>query len=144
MQDKYYMFQNRLTKVYRHLSKTAKRLNVTCYRIYDHDLPEFPFLIEIFQDNLYVSEYKRNHNLREAEYQQWLETSKEIIGEVTGIHVNNIYLRLRQRKQGRQGQYQSAVGSGHSAVGSGQSAIVNENGLKFIINLTDYLDTGLF
>jgi len=40
------MFENRLLKVYKHKSKQARRLNVSCYRVYDHDLPEFPFAIE--------------------------------------------------------------------------------------------------
>ena len=41
-EEKFTMFRNRLTKVYRHLGKQARRQGVSCYRIYDHDLPEFP------------------------------------------------------------------------------------------------------
>jgi 23S rRNA (cytosine1962-C5)-methyltransferase len=137
MQEKYKMFRNRLAKVYRHLSKAAGRLKVTCYRIYDHDIPEFPLIIEIYQDKLYVSEYKRNHLFDEQEYQDWIEASKNIISEVTGILTENIYLRLRKRKEGRLGQYQKQENEK-------QELIVEEGGLKFIINLTDYLDTGLF
>jgi len=55
MQDKFDMFRNRLEKVYRHLSKTAKSQGVTCYRLYVHDLPEFPLFVELYEDNLYVS-----------------------------------------------------------------------------------------
>jgi len=135
--DKYLMFKNRLEKVYRHLSKQAKKQNVRCYRAYDHDLPEFPFIIEIYEDKLYVSEYKRRHALGEEEHQEWMEQCKTIMSEILEIKPSNIFLKLRQRKEGRQGQYQKV-----DEVKS--EFIVHEQGLKFIVNLSDYLDTGLF
>ena len=58
-EDKFIMFRNRLEKVYRHLGKQARRVGVTCYRLYDHDLPEFPFCIEIYEQHIYIAEYKR-------------------------------------------------------------------------------------
>jgi 23S rRNA (cytosine1962-C5)-methyltransferase len=136
-QVKSIMFHNRLTKVFRHLSKQAKRLGVSCYRIYDHDLPEFPFLIEIYEDKLYVAEYKRRHSLNDEEHEQWLTNSLEIITGVTGISMENVFLKLRQRKQGREGQYKKVSSLQHEFE-------VKENNLKFIVNLSDYLDTGLF
>lgn len=136
-ENKNIMFRNRLTKVYRHLSKTARRQAVSCYRIYDHDLPEFPFSIEMYEDKVYVAEYKRRHNLSEEAYEDWMKKSLEVIAEVAQIPVENIFTKLRQRKAGRKGQYQKTDFT--------QSEfIVQENGLKFIVNLSDYLDTGLF
>jgi 23S rRNA (cytosine1962-C5)-methyltransferase len=134
---KYLMFRNRLDKVFRHLSKQAKRQNITCYRVYDHDLPEFPFLIEFYEDKLYVSEYKRRHGLSDEEHVAWLENCLEIMKEVLGIKPENIFLKLRQRKAGRLGQYQKLSEEKNEF-------IVHENRLKFIVNLSDYLDTGLF
>lgn len=135
--EKILMFRNRLTKVYRHLGKQAKRQQVSCYRVYDHDLPEFPFCIEIYEDKLYVAEYRRRHGLSDDEHEQWLEQSMAVITEVLLISPENIYLKLRQRKPGRLGQYQKVNEDR-------QEFIVHESGLKFIINLSDYLDTGLF
>ena len=135
--DKYLMFQNRLEKVYRHLSKQAKRQDISCYRVYDHDLPEFPFLIEIYENKLYVSEYKRRHNLSEEDHERWLAGCKAVMGEVLDIPKAEIYLRMRQRKEGRLGQYQKLNEAKSEFV-------VHESGLKFLVNLTDYLDTGLF
>jgi 23S rRNA (cytosine1962-C5)-methyltransferase len=145
MENKFEMFRNRLAKVYKHLSKTAKRLQVSCYRLYDHDLPEFPFCIEIYQDKLYVAEYKRRHGLDGQEYVVWLEKSKEVMSEITGVSPENIFMRMRQRKSGRQGQYQKQSGDQSSESGVQSSElVVEENGLKFLVNMTDYLDTGLF
>jgi len=134
---KYLMFYNRLQKVYKHLSKLASRQGVSCYRIYDHDLPEFPFIIEMYEGNLYVSEYKRRHSLTDEEHHLWLEQCKSIISEVTSVSVENIYVKLRKRKEDRKDQYQKLDKARNESV-------VHEGGLKFIVNLSDYLDTGLF
>src|SRR6185503_17868505 len=136
-EDKFIMFQNRLEKVYRHLGKQAKRMNVTCFRLYDHDLPEFPFCIEIYGPNIYIAEYKRRHGMGEDEHDEWLEKSIEIICGVVKVDKEYIFLKLRQRKPGRLGQYQKKSGAK-------AEFIIEENGLKFIVNLSDYLDTGLF
>lgn len=136
-EDKFIMFKNRLEKVYRHLDKQAKRLGVGCYRLYDHDLPEFPFCIEIYEQHIYIAEYKRRHGMNEAEHDEWLEKSIDIICDVLKSQKENIFLKLRQRKPGRLGQYQK-TGVEKSEL------IVEENSLKFIVNLSDYLDTGLF
>src|ERR1044072_1908681 len=99
---KYLMFQNRLEKVFRHLSRQARKQDISCYRIYDHDLPEFPFLIEIYEERLYVSEYKRNHSLSDEAHEEWLEDCKKIMAKVVSVPEENIYLKMRRRKEGRQ------------------------------------------
>lgn len=136
-EDKFIMFRNRLEKVYRHLGKMAKKMNISCYRLYDHDLPEFPLCIEIYEQNVYVAEYKRRHNLDETQHDEWLKQSISLIAEILKVQEGNIYLKLRQRKEGRVGQYQK---TGENKI----EFVVGENNLKFIVNLSDYLDTGLF
>ena len=136
-EEKFLMFRNRLLKVYRHLSKQAQRQGVSCYRVYDHDLPEVPFCIEIYGDKLYVAEYKRRHGLSDEAHENWIAGSLEIMSEVLHVSKENIFLKLRQRKPGRLGQYQK-LGTAKNEL------IVEENGLQFIVNLGDYLDTGLF
>ena len=131
------MFKNRLLKVHRHRSKQAKRQNISCYRIYENDIPEFPFAIDIYGDKLYVAEYKRNHNLTDEEYDDWFEESLVAIQEVLSIDAGDIFVKQRQRKAGRQGQYEKVDSIKNEF-------IIEENGLKFRVNLSDYLDTGLF
>ncbi|MFM7671724.1 MAG: class I SAM-dependent methyltransferase [Bacteroidota bacterium] len=131
------MFRNRLVKVFRHLGRQARRQGIACYRLYDHDLPEFPLRIEIYGDQIYLSEYKRSHGMTEEIHDQWLEAVYQVIEEIIGVPGDRIHGKLRQRKLGRQGQYQRT--------GEEQAFFeVNENGLRFWVNLTDYLDTGLF
>ncbi|MDP4259512.1 MAG: class I SAM-dependent methyltransferase [Bacteroidota bacterium] len=135
--EKRQMFGNRLAKMARHLGKQAKRQSISCYRVYDHDLPEFPFCIELYEDRIYLAEYKRRHGMTDEEHLAWLEDCLPVITEVLGIPDERIYFRQRQRKAGRQGQYEK--------LSSEQEFFaVREGGLQFLVNLSDYLDTGLF
>lgn len=137
---KFTMFENRLTKQFRHLSKTARRQSVSCFRIYDQDLPEFPLLIELYDGKVCLSEYKRNyyHQMTETEHEAWIAKIKQITGNILGIQEQHIYERIRARKTGRQSNSYEKQNDLKSFF------TVEENGLKFLINLTDYLDTGLF
>jgi 23S rRNA (cytosine1962-C5)-methyltransferase len=136
-EEKKIMFRNRLLKMYKHYSKAARKMEVECYRFYDHDLPEFPFAIEWFNGVIHAAEYKRRHGMEDEEHEQWLQACRQIIAEVTEISADLVFMKIRQRKAGRQGQYEKFDEKKIER-------IVPENGLKFIINLTDYLDTGLF
>ena len=84
-EDKFIMFQNRLVKVYRHLSKQARRLGVSCYRIYDHDLPEFPLCIEIYGEKIYIAEYRRRHGMTEDEHDEWMEKTLSVVIEILNV-----------------------------------------------------------
>ncbi len=131
------MFRNRLAKVYKHKSKLAKRQQLSCYRIYDHDLPEFPFCIERYEDKLYLAEYLRRHGMTDEEHETWLDECLVIIHEITEVPVENMFVRQRKRMSHREGQYEKMDARE-------EYITVLENNLKFQVNLTDYLDTGLF
>jgi len=131
------MFDNRLKKVYRILQKQAKQLGVTCYRLYDRDLPEFPLIIDVYGENVLVTEYRSNHRLSEEDYDRWLEDSLEVVRHVLAKTEDQLYLKERKRKESRQDQYQKTDDRK-------EFFEVGEGGLKFLVNLTDYLDTGLF
>jgi len=136
-EEKIQMFRNRLTKVFRHLSKQATRQGISCYRLYDRDLPEFPLIIDVYEDNIYLSEYRAKHNLTEEQHEMWLNESLQVIAEVTKTAGNNIFLKQRKRKTDRRDQYQK---TGEEM----EFFTVKEANLLFKVNLSDYLDTGLF
>ena len=96
--EKFKMFENRLLKVFKHRKKIADRQQISCFRIYDHDLPEFPFIIDAYGTSIYASEYVRNHNMHDDEYTYWLENCLQIIHIITGAALQNIYHKQRQRK----------------------------------------------
>ena len=135
--NKFLMFENRLKKVNKHLSKLARNQNITCYRIYDHDLPEFPLCIEKYEAYVYVAEYLRNHSLTDELYFQWMDESKKVIAKVLDISIDNIFTKLRKRKSDKLDQY---IKTNHVK----EEFVVHENLHAFYVNLSDYLDTGLF
>ena len=135
--EKIQMFRNRLAKVFRHLGKQARRQDITCWRLYDRDLPEFPLIIDVYEDKIYLSEYRAKHTLTEEQHEAWLNESLQVIAGVTQVPDENIYLKQRKRKTDRQDQYQK---TGEEM----EFFTVQEAGLKFKVNLSDYLDTGLF
>ncbi len=136
--EKFQMFENRLLKNYKHRLKQAKRLNVSCWRLYDHDLPEFPVCVEFYEDYIYIAEYNRRHALTDEEHEIWFNETKRIIADMTGVPTDKMYVKLRKRMSHREGQYEK------EAVTESKIITVQENGLQFLVNLTDYLDTGLF
>ena len=137
--EKLQMFENRLLKNYKHRIKQAKRQNISCWRLYDHDLPEYPICVEIYEDYIYIAEYNRRHALSDEAHAIWLADTKTIIANITGISIANMYLRVRKRMDHKEEQYEK-----DEAVPEAKIITVQENGLKFLLNLTDYLDTGLF
>lgn len=131
------MFKNRLTKVFKHKSKLARRQNIPCYRVYDHDLPEFPFSIELYENQLYIAEYLRRHGMEDEVHDAWMEECKIIIAEIIGIPIERMNFKLRKRMSHKDEQYEKISTEK-------QYSTVIEDQLKFLVNLTDYLDTGLF
>lgn len=131
------MFRNRLSKVFKHKSKLARRQQILCYRIYDHDLPEFPFSIELYEDQLYIAEYLRRHGMEDEVHDAWMDECKEIIAEIVGIPIERMNFKLRKRMSHKDEQYEKISTEK-------EYSTVLEDGLKFLVNLTDYLDTGLF
>lgn len=136
-QDKYEMFRNRLAKVYAHRRRKAKQQDVSCYRLYDLDLPEFPFAIDLYEDQVHAAEYQRKHSLSPFEHAQWLERSRACMAEVLGQPVDKVHIKHREVIRDRQQQY-GRFGD------AGITRVVREGGLRFRVNLSDYLDTGLF
>ncbi|HEX4958262.1 MAG TPA: class I SAM-dependent methyltransferase [Lacibacter sp.] len=134
---KFEMFQNRLLKVYKHRSKLAKRMGIECYRLYDKDLPEFPVMIDVYGKRVCLSEYRAKHHLTAEEHADWLDGTIRVIAEVLQITEDEVYTKERKRKEDRLSQYQKTAEEK-------EFFEVKENDLKFLVNLSDYLDTGLF
>lgn len=130
------VFANRLRKMARHYDKWARRKGLSCYRIYDADIPEFPLAIDRYADYLHVAEYRRKHTLSPEEYQLWRSASKQVMQEVLALTADKIFFKEREQKKGKE-QYEKRNDRQ-------QEFEVEENGLNFLVNLGDYLDTGLF
>lgn len=128
-------FKNRLIKLEKHIGKWARRQGITCYRIYDKDIPEYPLSVDRYQDYLYISLYEKNYN-EEIITDEWVAQILEATASALQTAPEKIVLRARKQQKGLE-QYEKVDSAGNRM-------IVMEDGLQFIVNLTDYLDTGLF
>ena len=130
------MFENRLKKNFKHLSKWAKRNHIECYRVYDADLPEFSAAIDIYPDWVHVQEYEAPSTIDIRKARQRLENIISVIPDVLKIDDDHIALKTRRQQKGVK-QYEKQSDQKYFQE-------VHENELKFYVNLEDYLDTGLF
>ncbi len=127
---------NRLQKRYKHLKKWARRLDLACFRVYDRDIPEIPLAIDLYEGYVVVFLYERPYDKPETEESAWLELMKEAIREVLDVDSANIFVKRRKRLALDE-QYERAETETIRQV-------VRESGLKFYVNMSEYLDTGLF
>jgi len=130
------MFANRLKKNLKQISKWAKKENVSCYRIYDADMPEFAIAVDKYNDWIHVQEYVAPKTIDPEKASQRLLDALAVIPGVTGVAVDKVVLK-RRKKQSGAGQYQKLSHAGDAMQ-------VEEGGCQLLVNLTDYLDTGLF
>ena len=130
------MFANRLQKNLKQLGKWAKRENITCYRVYDADMPEYALAIDLYHDWVHVQEYAAPRSIDPEKAQARLFDALAAIPQALNIDQSRVVIKRRERQSGtRQYERQNS---------QGQFTEVSEGGVKLLVNLTDYLDTGLF
>jgi 23S rRNA (guanine2445-N2)-methyltransferase / 23S rRNA (guanine2069-N7)-methyltransferase len=137
-------FANRLAKMSKHYEKWARRSGVTCFRVYDADLPDYSVAIDVYDGSgkdagtrwVHIAEYAPPPGIDEEKAEQRLLDVLAVAPQVLGVEADNVFLKTRERQRGT-AQYERV--SKKSVVGE-----VTEAGLKFEVNMSDYLDTGLF
>jgi 23S rRNA (guanine2445-N2)-methyltransferase / 23S rRNA (guanine2069-N7)-methyltransferase len=136
------MFANRLAKNAKRLLAWARAAQVSCYRLYDADMPEYSLAIDLYRTVpdgltwLYVQEYAAPATVDPQAAKRRRNEALSVLTEVCGVPAERIRVRLR-RKTPRGEQYSKLDEQSRYHV-------VEEGGLKFHVNFDDYLDTGLF
>jgi 23S rRNA (cytosine1962-C5)-methyltransferase len=111
-------------------------MGITCYRLYEQDIPEVPLVVDRYEDYLHIAEFSRPTDHTPAEHADWLDLMQQTAAEVTEVPLDHVFLKKRERQRGST-QYER--------IGSEQHMLVAHEGeLQFQVNLSDYLDTGLF
>ncbi len=130
------LFASRLTKLARHLRRLPTKQGITCFRIYERDIPEIPLVVDRYEDHLHLTEYDRPSERDSVAHDAWLDLMAATAGETLGVPPEKVFLKRRRRQVGT---------TQHEQVAQDRYEIeVQESGLKFIVNLSDYIDTGLF
>jgi 23S rRNA (guanine2445-N2)-methyltransferase / 23S rRNA (guanine2069-N7)-methyltransferase len=130
------MFANRLGKNRAKVERWARREGHSCYRLYDADMPEYAVAIDRYGDCLHVAEYKAPKGIDPDAAQRRAEEIRGVLPGVFDMPEDKIFYKLRQRQAGRS-QYQRSDQRG-------EFQEVTEGGVKLLVNLSAYLDTGLF
>ena len=130
------MFANRLQKNLKQLGKWARREGIECYRLYDADMPEYALAIDLYRDWVHVQEYAAPKSIDPDKAQARLLDALAAIPQALGVAQNRVVIKRRERQAGTK-QYQRQASQG-------QFMEVSEGGVRLLVNLTDYLDTGLF
>lgn len=130
------MVANRVRKNRKRLASWVKREQVDCYRVYDADMPEYAVAVDIYGDNVHVAEYRAPKGVDPAAAQRRLEDVKAALPDALGVPAERIVYKQRSRQKGAQ-QYRKRDDQG-------ALNLVREGQARLLVNLHDYLDTGLF
>jgi 23S rRNA (guanine2445-N2)-methyltransferase / 23S rRNA (guanine2069-N7)-methyltransferase len=126
----------RLRKNLARRSVWAESEGLTCYRLYDADVPEYNIVVDWYDGAVRVEEYARPRKVKAEDAERRLNDALLVVPEFLGIDPTDVVLRVRERR---------GPGEQHERrVESKKSRTVREGDLKFEVNLHDYLDTGLF
>ena len=132
MQD----FFNRVAKNERHLRRWARREGPEAYRIYDRDIPEHRHTVDVYGPSLVVMSYPSGHPSR-ASVEPPAEDLRACLARALGRPEDDVFVKVRRPRARGGAQYQR-LGE------AGAWREVAESGLRFHVNLSDYVDTGLF
>ena len=130
------MFANRLKKNYKHLKKWARKNDVTCYRVYDADIPQYAVAIDIYEQWVYVQEYQAPKTVDKNKAFLRINDVIDVVADILETKQDYVVLKVRKKQEGTS-QYEKQDQKQRKTA-------VRENGLKFLINVYDYIDTGLF
>ena len=131
------MLLNRLKKNQRRLESWRKKSNISCYRLYDADIPEYAVAVDIYDQSVYVQEYAPPASISEKIARERFAEVKQGVKEFSANYRGKTHYNERRRQKG-DSQYQ------RNAEGASDIIEVTEGSGRFEINLSDYLDTGLF
>lgn len=129
-------FTNRLKKNFTKLAKWAKKEGLDCFRVYDADLPEYNAAVDIYGEFVVVQEYAAPKTVAPEKAKRRLTDMLRAIMNTLNVESNNVILKVREKQKGKS-QYQQLSKQS-------EQFVVQEYGASLIVNLQDYLDTGLF
>jgi 23S rRNA (guanine2445-N2)-methyltransferase / 23S rRNA (guanine2069-N7)-methyltransferase len=133
------MFANRLRKNLQRLEPWAQREHIECFRLYDADMPEYAFAVDLYgreSRHVYVQEYAPPKTVDQQSARERRREVLAVLPEALAVPLPHVHSRVRRPQKGSD-QYEKRenVAERH---------VVREGGLKFWVNFRDYLDTGLF
>ncbi|MEM6981235.1 MAG: THUMP domain-containing protein, partial [Planctomycetota bacterium] len=106
------LFATRLRKRQKHLRRWPTRRGITCYRLYERDIPEIPLVVDRYEDHLHLIEFERPHDRDPAQHANWLDLMAKTAGDCLEIPSKQVFLKRRGRQRGHD-QHQRLAQSNH-------------------------------
>lgn len=129
-------FGRKLLKNRRQLGRYVKAQGLEAYRLYDSDMPEYNLAVDWYAGAVRVEEQERPKKIPAELAERRLRDALQVIPEVLEVAPSEVVLRVRRRRgEGEQNERRDD---------RRELREVKEGELRFLVNLTDYLDTGLF
>jgi 23S rRNA (guanine2445-N2)-methyltransferase / 23S rRNA (guanine2069-N7)-methyltransferase len=133
------MFANRLRKNLAKFSAWAWPLGIECFRVYDADMPEYSFAIDLYgrdTPHVHVQEYAPPKTVDQERARERRREVLAVLPDVLEVPQTHVHTRVRKPQKGAEQYVKREM--------SNERHVVHEGGLKFWANFRDYLDTGLF
>lgn len=127
---------NRIRKNWDHLRPWAEKNAISCFRLYDADLPEYNLAIDIYEGWVHIQEYAPPKTIKPEKSSERFNTGLQVMRELFSLERSQLFIKTRTQQKGKK-QYQKKKGGG-------KLFEVHEGGASFLVNFTHYLDTGLF
>jgi 23S rRNA (guanine2445-N2)-methyltransferase / 23S rRNA (guanine2069-N7)-methyltransferase len=138
-------FKNRLAKNYKRLGKWARKNDVTSYRLYDADLPDYNFALDWYEGCwIHFQEYAPTVRIEHAKAEKRVSEGITALCEVLEIERSAVFVKTRRRQRGTSQYVKGEDRDKRSTQGETEKLIARESGSLFLVNLSDYVDTGLF
>lgn len=134
--DKAQMFVNRIKKNQKKWGRWAKRNGIECYRIYDTDIPEYNVAVDRYPTKAVVHVFHKERDADDVQAKQRVQDVILTLPEALGIESRDLVVKVRKKHD--QGDQYARISQREAEV------LVHEGGLRFIVNLEDRIDTGLF
>ncbi len=128
--EKAEVFANRIRKTQKHYGKRVQREGITSWRVYDRDIPELPFMVDLYGNHLHFAEVPRNHEHSPLEHIRYMELMVNTAAQVLNVATDKVHFKKRRLETTEEP--------------TGKFIEVPEGGHKFLVNLSDYVDVGLF
>lgn len=138
------VIKNKLNKNFKHKKKWARKSNIEAYRLYDREIPDYPYIIDVYDDKFLI--YSKTKEKLDSDKTHYLDHIIDSLIEICTVDRSKIIVKERKIQTRHEKYVKNPIKADvrQESEGSSQTQVIGEYDAKFEVNLYDYIDTGLF
>jgi 23S rRNA G2069 N7-methylase RlmK/C1962 C5-methylase RlmI len=125
------LLRNRLAKNIRRLKPWANKAGISCFRVYDRDMPQVPLALDLYEEHLVAHVYEPRHGIAQSEVDRLIDAARDVLA----IPAEHTHVKRRARATG---------GTAYASAGADPFVNVKEAGQTLLLQLDAHIDVGLF